>query len=56
MPTDAYAALGRFNNNMLIVPSLDLIVIRQIGEDPDPKRKIQIGELYKLAVEAVSTK
>jgi len=53
VPKDAYAALGRFENNMLIVPSLDLIVIRQIGEDPEPSRKMQIGELFKLAVEAV---
>jgi len=52
VPADAYAALGRFDNDMLIVPSLDLIVIRQIGDDPEPKRKLQIGELFALAVEA----
>jgi len=56
VPSDAYAALGRFDNNMLIVPSLDMIVIRQIGEDSDPKRKIKIGELFKLACDAASAK
>ena len=55
-PTDAYAALGRFQNNMLIVPSLDLIVIRQIGEDPEPNRKLNSNELYKLACDAVEKK
>ena len=56
VPTDAYAALGRFDNSMLIVPSLDLIVVRQIGEDPVPGRKVQIGQLWKLACDAVETK
>ena len=27
VPTDAFAAMGRFDNDMLIVPSMDLIVI-----------------------------
>lgn len=53
VPQDAYAALGRFDNSMLIVPSLDLVVIRQVGDDTGHDRKIQIGELWKLAVEAV---
>jgi CubicO group peptidase (beta-lactamase class C family) len=52
-PADAYAALGRFDNSMLIVPSLDLIVIRQVGDDTGHERKIDIGELWRLAVEAV---
>lgn len=52
-PKDAYAALGRFQNNMYVVPSLDLIVIRQIGEDSQPARKIDSSELLKLACEAV---
>ena len=42
-PKDAYAALGKFANNMLIVPSLDLIVIRQIGEDPQANRKFDMN-------------
>src|SRR5262249_51360366 len=53
VPNDAYAALGRFENDMLMVPSLDLIVIRQIGEDPQPDRKVKIAELFSLAVGAV---
>ncbi len=52
-PKDAYAALGRFQNNLYVVPSLDLIVIRQIGEDSQPNRKINTNELLKLACEAV---
>jgi CubicO group peptidase (beta-lactamase class C family) len=53
-PADAYAALGRFDNDMLIVPSLDMIVIRQIGEDPQPDRKVKIAELFALATAAVT--
>jgi CubicO group peptidase (beta-lactamase class C family) len=52
-PTDAYAALGKFANNMLIVPSLDLIVIRQIGEDPQASRKFDMNAIYKAACDAV---
>lgn len=52
-PADTYAALGRFDNNMFIVPSLDLIVIRQVGDDSGHNRKINQGELLKLAAEAV---
>ena len=54
VPTDAYAALGAFNNSMLMVPGLDLIVIRQVGDDSVNKRKMDIGELWKLAVDAVN--
>lgn len=52
-PKDSYAALGRFQNNMLIVPSLDLIVIRQIGEDSQPNRKFDMNAIYKTACDAV---
>lgn len=52
-PTDAYAALGRYDNSMLIVPSLDLIVIRQVGDDLAYQHKLKIGELWKLACDAV---
>jgi CubicO group peptidase (beta-lactamase class C family) len=54
VPSDAYASLGRFDNNMLIVPSLDLILIRQVGEEQDPKRKVNFAAAAKLAVEAVT--
>jgi CubicO group peptidase (beta-lactamase class C family) len=54
VPADAFAAMGRFGNHMLIVPSLDLIVIRQIGEDPEPSRPIKMGELFALASSAVT--
>lgn len=53
-PTDAYAALGRFDNNMFVVPSLDLIVLRQVGNDSGNNRKINQGELLKLAADAVT--
>jgi CubicO group peptidase (beta-lactamase class C family) len=52
-PKDAYAALGRAQNNMLIVPSLDLIVIRQIGDDPMTTRKFDMNAIYVAACEAV---
>ncbi len=54
VPIDAYAALGKFDNDMLIVPSLDLIVIRQVGDDTGANRKIKIEELFSLAVSAVT--
>ena len=38
---------------MLIVPSLDLIMVRQIGVDPQPNRQMQTVELFRLAAEAV---
>jgi CubicO group peptidase (beta-lactamase class C family) len=54
VPADAYAALGRFDNNMLIVPSLDMIVIRQVGDDSAHMRQLKIGELFALAATAVT--
>jgi CubicO group peptidase (beta-lactamase class C family) len=52
-PADTYAALGRAQNNMLIVPSLDLIVIRQIGDDPMATRKFDMNAIYQAACAAV---
>ena len=54
VPKDAYAAMGKFSNDMLIVPSLDMIVIRQVGDDSAANRQIKIGELFALAVAAVT--
>ncbi len=53
VPKDAYAAMGKFNNDMLIVPSMDLIVIRQVGDDSGNKREIKIDQLFALAAGAV---
>jgi CubicO group peptidase (beta-lactamase class C family) len=54
VPRDAYAALGKFANVMLIVPSLDLIVIRQVGDDSASAREVNIGELFALSAAAVN--
>jgi CubicO group peptidase (beta-lactamase class C family) len=54
VPEDAYAALGKFDNDMLIVPSLDLIVIRQVGDDTGNNRQLKIGDLFALATSAVN--
>ena len=54
VPSDAFSAMGKFDNDMLIVPSLDLIVIRQVGDDSAAKRQLKIGELFALAVSAVT--
>jgi len=54
VPADAYAAMGKFNNDMLIVPSLDMIVIRQVGDDTGAKRDFKIGDLFALAAAAVT--
>lgn len=56
VPKDAYAALGKFANNMLIVPSQDLIVIRQIGEDTEPNRKFDMTAIFAAACNAVTEK
>ncbi len=56
VPSDAYAALGAFDNDMLIVPSLDLIVIRQVGDDRASGRKVKIADYFKLACDAVEKK
>ena len=53
VPADAYAAMGKFDNDMLIVPSMDMIVIRQVGDDTAANRQIKIGELFALAVASV---
>jgi len=51
VPTDAYAALGKWDNNILIVPSLDLVVIRQ--SDLAPGEGYQIADFYQLVCQAV---
>jgi CubicO group peptidase (beta-lactamase class C family) len=52
VPADAFAAIGFLDNDLLIVPSLDLIVIRQVGDKPLHERPINIAELFRLAAEA----
>ncbi|AMV19096.1 serine hydrolase domain-containing protein [Planctomyces sp. SH-PL14] len=52
VPQDAYAALGRWDNNILIVPSLDLVVIRQ--SDLAPAQGHQIAEYFALVCDAVA--
>lgn len=51
VPRDAYAALGRWDNNIFVVPSLDLIVIRQ--SDLAPAAGHQIAEYYHLVCKAI---
>ena len=51
VPKDAYAALGKWDNNIFIAPSLDLIVIRQ--SDLAPAKGHQIAEYYQLVCDAV---
>ncbi|HEX3725488.1 MAG TPA: PQQ-dependent sugar dehydrogenase, partial [Pirellulales bacterium] len=54
VPADAFAALGRFDNDMLMVPSLDMVVIRQVGDDSQHDRKLNIQELFALAAGAAT--
>lgn len=51
VPKEAYAALGKWDNNIFIAPSLDLVVIRQ--SDLAPEKGHQIAEYYQLCCEAV---
>jgi CubicO group peptidase (beta-lactamase class C family) len=52
VPKDAFAALGRWDNNILIVPSLDLVVIRQ--SDVAPGQGHQIAEFFAMVCDAVA--
>ncbi|MSR58419.1 MAG: class C beta-lactamase-related serine hydrolase [Planctomycetaceae bacterium] len=51
VPKDAFAALGRWDNDILVVPSLDLVVIRQ--SDLEPAKGHQIAEYFQLVCDAV---
>lgn len=51
VPKDAYAAMGRWDNDILIVPSLELVVIRQ--SDLEPAQGHQIAEYFGLVCGAV---
>jgi CubicO group peptidase (beta-lactamase class C family) len=52
VPKDAFAALGKWDNNIFIAPSLDLVVIRQ--SDLAPAKGHQIAEFYRLVCDAVA--
>lgn len=52
VPKDAFAAIGKFENDLLIVPSLDLIVVRQVGDETGHEHKVKADYLFRLAVEA----
>lgn len=51
VPKEAFAAMGRWDNDILIVPSLDLVVIRQ--SDLEPAKGHQIAEYFQLVCAAV---
>lgn len=51
VPKDAFAALGKWDNNIFVAPSLDLVVIRQ--SDLAPAKGHQIAEYYQLVCDAV---
>lgn len=51
VPQDAFAALGKWDNNILVAPSLDLVVIRQ--SDLAPGKDHKIAEYYQLVCGAV---
>lgn len=51
VPEDAFAALGKWDNNIMVAPSLDLIVIRQ--SDMASAKGHQIAEYLRLVCEAV---
>lgn len=51
VPKDAFAALGKWDNNIFVVPSLDLVVIRQ--SDLAPAKGHQIAEFYQLVCDSL---
>jgi CubicO group peptidase (beta-lactamase class C family) len=52
VPKDAYAALGKWDNNIFVCPSLDLVVIRQ--SDLAPGKDHKIAEYYQLVCNSVT--
>ena len=52
MPKEAFAALGRWDNNIFVAPSLDLIVIRQSDLAP-PAKDYRIADYFQLVCDAV---
>lgn len=52
VPKDAFAAIGKFENDVLIVPSLDLVVVRQVGDETGHEHKVKADYLFRLAVES----
>ncbi len=53
VPKDAFAALGRWDNNIFVAPSLDLIVIRQSDVAP-PAKDYRIADYFQLVCDAVT--
>lgn len=51
VPRDAFAALGRWDNDIFVVPSLDLVVIRQ--SDLEPGKGHNIAEYLQAVCDAV---
>ena len=51
VPQDAFAALGKWDNDIFIAPSLDLVVIRQ--SDLAPSKGHSIAEYFQLVCNAV---
>ena len=51
VPQDAYAALGKWDNNIFVAPGLDLVVIRQ--SDLAPGKDHKIAEYYELVCKSV---
>jgi hypothetical protein len=52
VPADAYAALGRSDNNMYILPTQEMIVIREVGDDKE-NHKVDQAKIAALAVQAI---
>jgi CubicO group peptidase (beta-lactamase class C family) len=52
VPADAFAALGKWDNDILVVPGMDLVVIRQ--SDLAPAEGHKIAEYFQLVCEAVN--
>jgi CubicO group peptidase (beta-lactamase class C family) len=51
VPQDAFAALGKWDNNIFVAPGLDLVVIRQ--SDVAPGKDHKIADYYRLVCESV---
>ncbi|MES4793143.1 MAG: serine hydrolase, partial [Chloroflexota bacterium] len=54
VPSDAYSARGLFGNDLLVIPSQDLIVVRLIGNGTfDGSTNVNMDEYARLALKAL---
>ena len=54
LPRDAYSAQGAYNNNVTVLPSHDLVVVRLVGDATENKQNqgVSVSDYAALALKA----